>query len=126
VENGKSACLMLDHPTSGRLYACASSPMRDGECSEKVTKSGTTVKYCACSNKDFCAYERWPDRQSISSYEYEGKDENSATTFSVSLALMSVVVWIFSLWGVMLNLISFIPFWCSILAFLLLTFYRTL
>uniref|UniRef100_A0A915EFA6 Uncharacterized protein n=1 Tax=Ditylenchus dipsaci TaxID=166011 RepID=A0A915EFA6_9BILA len=38
-----SACLMLDHPLSGRHYACSTSKLKEGECMEKMTKSGSTV-----------------------------------------------------------------------------------
>jgi hypothetical protein len=54
------ACLMLDHPTSGRHYACSQSQLSNGECTEKVTKSGAIVKVCSCDTSDYCNFKMWP------------------------------------------------------------------
>lgn len=52
------ACLMLDHPENGKLYACSSnSLLSEGVCDERKSKSGFSVKYCSCKQKDFCNYE---------------------------------------------------------------------
>uniref|UniRef100_A0A914PFK3 Uncharacterized protein n=1 Tax=Panagrolaimus davidi TaxID=227884 RepID=A0A914PFK3_9BILA len=56
-----SACLMLDHPLSGRHYACSQSPPSEEECIEKTTKSGATVKVCSCDSSDFCNFKQWPN-----------------------------------------------------------------
>ncbi|KAI6177347.1 hypothetical protein M3Y97_00897200 [Aphelenchoides bicaudatus] len=76
------------------------SPLLDGTCDEKVTKSGVTVKYCSCTNKDFCNYERWPD--SGAEYDEEvdhpnrrSSNSSSNTPFlfaSLLLSFMSLTV----------------------------------
>lgn len=55
-----SACLMLDHPISGKHYACSQSPARQPDCIEKTTKSGAKVKVCSCDSDDFCNFQMWP------------------------------------------------------------------
>lgn len=55
-----SACLMLDHPKNGRHYACSTSELPEGECAEKVSKAGTTIKVCACNSSNFCNFKLWP------------------------------------------------------------------
>ncbi|KAE9553226.1 hypothetical protein FO519_003576 [Halicephalobus sp. NKZ332] len=60
VPDGGSACLMLDHPISGRHYACSQSPARQPDCIEKTTKSGAKVKVCSCDSSDFCNFQLWP------------------------------------------------------------------
>uniref|UniRef100_A0AC35G065 Uncharacterized protein n=1 Tax=Panagrolaimus sp. PS1159 TaxID=55785 RepID=A0AC35G065_9BILA len=61
VSDDNSACLMLDHPLSGRHYACSQSPPSEEECIEKTTKSGATVKVCSCDSSDFCNFKQWPN-----------------------------------------------------------------
>ena len=51
---------MLDHPTSGKHYACSQSPTRQPNCIEKTTKSGAKVKVCSCDSADFCNFQMWP------------------------------------------------------------------
>lgn len=55
------ACLMLDHPTSGRHYACSRSGVSETECIEKRTKSGAVVKVCSCDSSDYCNFKNWPN-----------------------------------------------------------------
>lgn len=51
---------MLDHPQSGRHYACSMTRLQDGDCVEKTTKSGATVSICSCESLDYCNYKIWP------------------------------------------------------------------
>ncbi|TKR77550.1 hypothetical protein L596_018500 [Steinernema carpocapsae] len=60
VPSGDSACLALDHPTSGIYYACSQSRLPHGRCSEKLTKSGVTVRVCSCDDEDYCNARMWP------------------------------------------------------------------
>ncbi|KAI6215915.1 hypothetical protein M3Y94_00441000 [Aphelenchoides besseyi] len=79
VESGNSACLTLDHPTSGRHYACSTSVLPEAQCVDKTSKSGLVVKVCSCgsnydSTSEFCNYKLWPDRSSTR-YDYELDNE---------------------------------------------------
>jgi len=57
----ESACLMLDHPLSGRHYACSTKEMKEGECTVRTSKkSGSTVKVCSCNSSDLCNFKFWP------------------------------------------------------------------
>jgi hypothetical protein len=87
---------MLEHPTSGRLYACSTSPLVDGSCNEKTTKSGVTVKYCSCTGKDFCNYEKWPDN-SGAEYDEEvdpsnRRRQNNSASMPFLFAMLSALV----------------------------------
>lgn len=51
---------MLDHPSSGRHYACTTSQIKEGECINKSSKSGATVKVCSCHTENYCNSKLWP------------------------------------------------------------------
>lgn len=51
---------MLDHPNSGRYYACTISQIKEGACINKTSKSGATVKVCSCHTSDYCNFKFWP------------------------------------------------------------------
>lgn len=53
---------MLDHPTTGRHYACSTSKLPEGECIEKATKTGAVVSVCPCDSSDYCNYKIWPSK----------------------------------------------------------------
>ncbi|KAI6233769.1 hypothetical protein M3Y99_00620700 [Aphelenchoides fujianensis] len=93
VETGNSACLTLDHPNSGRHYACSTAPLPEGECVDKTSKSGQVVKVCSCASDDFCNYKLWPDRTS-SRYDYELDNDrdvsNGANTRDGHLSGLSI------------------------------------
>ncbi|KAH7731278.1 Protein Y45F3A.4 [Aphelenchoides avenae] len=77
VPAGSSACLMIDHPASGRHYACSTASMEHGECIDKMTKSGTTAKVCACDTTDFCNFKMWPSLEDFSSEEHPRKQTST-------------------------------------------------
>jgi len=64
-----SACLMLDHPSSGRHYACSMAKLKEGECTEKTTKTGASVQVCSCNSSDFCNFNLWPKQSNKSDEE---------------------------------------------------------
>uniref|UniRef100_A0A7E4W622 Activin_recp domain-containing protein n=1 Tax=Panagrellus redivivus TaxID=6233 RepID=A0A7E4W622_PANRE len=107
VDDESGSCLMLNHPISGRHYACSQSPASESECIEKTTKSGAKVTVCSCDTSDFCNFKMWPmesadvvsSQESAQSSLRDGRRElpppNSAsvtapflTLFTLTLALL--------------------------------------
>lgn len=87
------ACLALEHPTSGKLYACSTSALPEGECNEKQTKSGVNVRYCSCSVKDFCNHQKWPENSDDGMDTDE--DLNGASQSFSNLPLLFITLAIF-------------------------------
>ncbi|KAL3068404.1 hypothetical protein niasHT_030695 [Heterodera trifolii] len=77
VSSAASACLMLDHPHSGRHYACSTSELKEGECVEKRSRSGANVKVCSCNSSDFCNFKIWPDGKEEQQQQFDDDDEDS-------------------------------------------------
>uniref|UniRef100_A0A914HCU1 Activin types I and II receptor domain-containing protein n=1 Tax=Globodera rostochiensis TaxID=31243 RepID=A0A914HCU1_GLORO len=77
VSSAASACLMLDHPHSGRHYACSTSELREGECVEKRSRSGANVKVCSCNSSDFCNFKIWPDGKEDQAFGAEESDDET-------------------------------------------------
>uniref|UniRef100_A0AC34R385 Uncharacterized protein n=1 Tax=Panagrolaimus sp. JU765 TaxID=591449 RepID=A0AC34R385_9BILA len=103
VPDGNGACLMLDHPVSGRHYACSQSSVRQPDCIEKTTKSGAIVTVCSCDGSDYCNFKMWPleveDNESSSFSHSSVPDDrqelpaaNSVSSFQINLFLITIFV----------------------------------
>ncbi|VDD97435.1 unnamed protein product [Enterobius vermicularis] len=64
---------MLDHQITGVHYACSASDLLDGNCQQRITKSGATVRVCSCSNADFCNQDQWSTVKDKSAIETDSK-----------------------------------------------------
>ncbi|KAI1721344.1 hypothetical protein Ddc_07796 [Ditylenchus destructor] len=106
---------MLDHPLSGRHYACSTSKLKEGTCIDKMTKSGATVKICGCDSSDYCNYKLWPNQHNDFDEDVDQMDSivresgsesfpganfrRHATDTSAAIALQRLPLWVIFLFA---------------------------
>ncbi|CAD5216312.1 unnamed protein product [Bursaphelenchus okinawaensis] len=83
------SCLALNHEVSGVHYACTISTMKDGECTEKRTKSNQKIKVCSCRGQDYCNYVRFPMSQEQRSIVDSEVDDDDTTSGSEAIVMSS-------------------------------------
>uniref|UniRef100_A0A1I7RZV8 Activin_recp domain-containing protein n=2 Tax=Bursaphelenchus xylophilus TaxID=6326 RepID=A0A1I7RZV8_BURXY len=93
--DANGSCLTLNHEASGFHYACSTSKLSNGQCTDKTTKSGQKVTVCSCSNDDYCNFQRWGQQEQksiIDSAEDDDANSSSSLIISTSLMLISAVI----------------------------------
>ncbi|CAB3402077.1 unnamed protein product [Caenorhabditis bovis] len=98
-ETDVGSCLMLDHPTMGVHYTCHTRGLKDGNCHNRTSKSGLSVRICGCTAPDFCNYSMWPDKKPHHKHHHHHQKHHNTeephneqiNSSSTKLAIISII-----------------------------------